>query len=32
VGEKKDVLHLEFEHKHKENAAQRRINKSSRIN
>lgn len=30
--EKKEVLHEEFEKKHKENAAQRRISKSTKIN
>lgn len=32
IAEKKEVLHGEFEKKHKENAAQRRINKSTKIN
>ena len=31
-GERKDVLHEEFDKKHKDNQAQRRIAKSSRIN
>lgn len=32
VNEKKDSLHLEFDKKHKDNNAQRRIQKSSKIN
>ena len=32
VNEKKDALHLEFDKKHKDNNAQRRIQKSSKIN
>ena len=32
IDEKRVVLNEEFEKKHKENAAQRRINKSTKIN
>lgn len=32
VGERKQFLHEEFDRRHKENAAQRRIAKSSKIN
>jgi V-type H+-transporting ATPase subunit E len=32
ISEKKEVLHSEFEKKHKDNAALRRINKSTKIN
>jgi V-type H+-transporting ATPase subunit E len=32
LAERKEVLHQEFEKKQKDNAAQRRINKSTKIN